>query len=105
MEKIIKIVFYLILLLFIPGVLEALSIAGLAEPFSALLATILAFIPKLLAAAIIFAVGWFVAKIIKNILVNLLEATGSESFIKRLKLEKFYEVRGLATFIDRKSVV
>lgn len=99
MNKVGKIAFYLILLLFIPGVLEALSIAGLAEPFSALLATILAFIPKFLAAAIIFAVGWFVAKIIKNILVNLLEATGSESFIKRLKLEKFFEGSSLATFI------
>src|SRR5699024_11025098 len=64
-----KVVFYLIMLLFIPGILDALSIQGVAQPFSSLLGTILAFIPKLIYAAIIFAIGWFVAKIIKNIVV------------------------------------
>lgn len=94
-----KVAFYLILLLFIPGVLEALSIAGLAQPFSSIVATILAFIPKFLAAALIFGIGWFVAKIIKNILVNLLEAAGSEALMKRLKLEKVFEGKGFATFV------
>lgn len=47
LETVGKVAFYLILLLFIPGVLDALSIEGVSEPFSGLLATILAFIPKL----------------------------------------------------------
>lgn len=99
MEKFGKIAFYLILLLFIPGVLEALNIAGVAQPFSGLLATILAFIPKLLAAAVIFAVGWFVAKIVKNIVVNLLQAAGSEKLAERLKLQKVFEGTSLAAFV------
>ncbi|PAV27739.1 hypothetical protein CIL05_20490 [Virgibacillus profundi] len=94
-----KVAFYLILLLFIPGVLEALSISGVAQPFSGLLATILAFIPKLLAAAIIFAVGWFVAKIVKNIIVNLLQAVGSEKLVDRLKMNKVFEGTSLAAFV------
>ncbi|OZU88538.1 hypothetical protein CIL03_09545 [Virgibacillus indicus] len=93
-----KVAFYLILLLFIPGVLDALSISGVAQPFSGLLATILAFIPKLLAAAIIFAVGWFVAKIVKNIVVNLLQAVGSEKLVERLKMKKVFEGTSLAAF-------
>src|SRR5699024_10191023 len=36
MEKIGQVAFYLILLLFIPGVLDALSIAGVSQPFSGL---------------------------------------------------------------------
>lgn len=93
-----KIVFYLILLLFIPGVLDALNIPGVAEPFSGLLTSILVFIPRLVAAAIIFAVGWFVAKIVKNIVTNLLQAVGSEKLMSRLKLSKLFEGTSFAAF-------
>lgn len=105
MQKIGKVVFYLILLLFIPGVLDALNIAGVAQPFSGLLATILAFIPKLLAAAIIFVVGWFVAKIVKNIIVNLLRAAGSEKLAERLKLNKVFEGTSLAAFVGNLAFI
>ncbi|AXI11174.1 hypothetical protein CUC15_13235 [Oceanobacillus zhaokaii] len=94
-----KIAFYLILLLFIPAVLNALSISGVAEPFSGLLATILAFIPKFIAAAIIFAVGWFVAKIVKDIVTNLLLAVGTEKLVKQLKLDKVFEGTSLSAFV------
>ncbi|MBO0991879.1 mechanosensitive ion channel [Bacillus sp. SD088] len=94
-----KVAFYLILLIFIPGVMDALNIQGVSEPFSGLLATILAFIPKLIAAAIIFAVGWFLARIVKNIVVNLLQAVGSEKLVSKLKMGKIFGDAGLATFI------
>ncbi|WP_249871147.1 mechanosensitive ion channel [Oceanobacillus saliphilus] len=94
-----KVAFYLILLLFIPGVFDALNIQGVAAPFSGLLASILGFIPKLIAAAIIFAVGWFVAKIVKNIVTNLLQAVGSEKLIERLKLSKLFEGTSFAAFV------
>src|SRR5690625_4707466 len=48
MDTLGQIAFYLIILVFIPGVLDALSIAGVAQPFSSLVETILAFIPKLI---------------------------------------------------------
>src|SRR5699024_12510152 len=80
-----QIIFYLIILLFIPGVMNALSIQGVAEPFSGLISTMLAFVPKLLAAALIFAIGWFIARIIKNIVASLLETVGSEKLVSRLK--------------------
>lgn len=99
METIGKVVFYVVLLLFIPGVLDALSITGVAQPFSGLLDTTLAFIPKLIGAALIFAVGWFIAKIIKTIIVNLLQAVRSEALIKRLKLEKLFEGTSFEAFV------
>ncbi|WP_077327666.1 mechanosensitive ion channel [Virgibacillus siamensis] len=99
LETVGKVAFYLILLLFIPGVLDALSIQGVSEPFSGLLATLLAFIPKLIAAALIFFVGWFVAKIIKGIVVNLLKAAGSEGIVIKLKMQKLFEGTSLAAFV------
>lgn len=94
-----KVIFYLILLLFIPGVLEALSIEGVAEPFSGVLSTVLAFIPKLIAALIIFAIGWYLGKFIKNIVTNLLYAVGSEKLVIKLKLGKLFEGTSLAAFV------
>lgn len=99
METVGKVVFYLILLLFIPGVLDALSITGVSQPFSGLITTLLAFIPLLISAALIFFVGWFVAKIVKSIVVNLLDAAGSEKLIARLKLQKLFEGSSFAAFV------
>src|SRR5690625_4111964 len=99
METIGKVVFYFILLLFIPGVLQTLNLAGVAQPFTSLLDSILLFIPKLIAALLIFAIGWFIAKIIKNIVVNLLEAVGSEKLIAKLKLQKLFEGSKFATVV------
>lgn len=99
METLGQVAFYLILFVSIPAILDALSIFGLSQPFTGLISTVLAFIPKLLAAAIIFAVGWFVAKIVKTILTNLLNAFGSEKLIARLKLQKLFEDTTLAQFV------
>ncbi|WP_082684162.1 mechanosensitive ion channel [Lentibacillus amyloliquefaciens] len=59
----------------------------------------LAFIPNLIAGALIFAVGWLVAKIIKSIVSNLLYAAGSEGLIRKLKLENLFEGTSFAQFI------
>lgn len=99
LETVGKVAFYLILLLFIPGVLDALSIEGVSEPFSGLLATILAFIPKLIAASLVFFIGWFVAKIVKSIVVNLLQAVGSEGLVNKLKMQKIFEGTSFAAFV------
>ncbi|WLV23850.1 mechanosensitive ion channel [Aciduricibacillus chroicocephali] len=94
-----KLAFGVILLLFIPAVLHALQIDGLAQPVSNLVAAVLAFIPKLFAAVLVFAVGWFVAKVIRNILINILKAAGSERLAKSLQLDKFFEGSSLAQLI------
>src|SRR5699024_8301435 len=79
--------------------LDALSIFGLSQPFTGLIRTVLAVIARLLSAAIIFVVGWFVATIVKTILVNVLNAFGSEKLIARLKLENLFEDTSLAQFV------
>ncbi|VEF46568.1 putative integral inner membrane protein [Bacillus freudenreichii] len=83
-----NIVFYLVMLLFIPAVLSALNISGIAEPFRGMLDSMLAFIPKLLAAALIFFIGWLVAKIIRDLVTGLLQSVGTEKLASRLGLDK-----------------
>ncbi|HLR23370.1 MAG TPA: mechanosensitive ion channel [Pseudogracilibacillus sp.] len=95
-----QVVFYLILLLFLPGVLDALNISGVAEPFSDMLATVLGFIPVLVKAAITFAIGWLIASIVKKIVRNLLQAAGSEKLVDKLNLNKTFEGTTLAAFVS-----
>src|SRR5690625_4639059 len=99
MDTLGQIAFYLIILVFIPGILDALNIAGVAQPFSSLVETILAFIPKLIGAAATVLIGWFIAKILKSVITNLLTAFGSEKLLKKLKLEKVFEGSSLAAVV------
>ncbi|WP_075643136.1 mechanosensitive ion channel [Exiguobacterium indicum] len=81
-----EIVFYLVLLLFLPGVLGALNIESVSQPFSQLLSSFLGFIPRLIAAAAIFFVGFLVAKIVRDIVTNFLHAVGTDKFAARFNL-------------------
>lgn len=98
-DKIAKIVFYLVLLLFLPGVLAALNINGISGPFSNMLSSMLAFLPKLFAAALIVLVGWFVAKIVRDILTNFLQTLGLEKLVQRFGLSKLFEGTSLSAVI------
>jgi hypothetical protein len=98
-NSIAKGIFYFVLLLFLPGVLAALQMEGIAEPFSNALSTILAFIPKLFAAALILLIGWLVAKIVRDILTNFLESIGADNFGQRFGLGKNVEATGLSSMI------
>lgn len=88
-ESAANVIFYLILLLFMPAILHALGLSGVSGPFEGLLQSFLNFIPKFVGAAIIFVVGYFIAKIIRSILINLLESIGADKFADRLKLSQF----------------
>lgn len=94
-----NIAFYLILLLFLPAVLSALNIDGLSEPFSNMLASVLNFIPKLIAAAIIFAIGWIAATIVKKILSKFLESIGTDRLASKLKISQFFNGTSVSNVI------
>ncbi|WP_040207221.1 mechanosensitive ion channel [Neobacillus jeddahensis] len=81
-------IYYLVLLLFLPAVLSALEMEGVSEPFSHVLATMLAFIPKLFAAALIVFVGWIIAKIVRDIVTNFLKSIGIDRLGERFGLMK-----------------
>lgn len=98
-ENAANIVFYLILLLFMPAILHALGLSGLSGPFEGLLQSFLDFIPKLIGAALIFVVGYFVAKIIRTVLTKLLESVGVDRFSDGLKLTQYIKGTTLSQLI------
>ena len=94
-----KAIFYFVLLMFLPGVLAALQMEGFSEPFSNVLSTILAFIPKLFAAALILLIGWLIAKLVRDILTNFLKSTGTDNIGQRFGLIKNEEETSLSSMI------
>ncbi|TYR73685.1 hypothetical protein FZC79_17570 [Rossellomorea vietnamensis] len=98
-DKAAKVLFYLVLLLFLPAVLSALDITGVSEPFTEMLNSMLAFIPKLLAAALIVLVGYFVAKLVRTIVTNFLHSIGLERLGERLGLSKTLSGTSLSSII------
>ncbi|WP_051463742.1 mechanosensitive ion channel [Leptolyngbya sp. PCC 6406] len=77
-ETIGNILYWFIFLLFVPLVLSALDLPGLLAPVEALINQFLQAIPRILTAAIILAVGWLVARIVRGIVTNLLKATQTD---------------------------
>lgn len=98
-QNIAEIVYYLVLLLFLPMVLSALGLSGLLEPLQSMLSKILLFLPNLFAAAIIILIGWFLARIIQKIVTNLLIAAGSERLSEKIGLSKILGEQGLSGLI------
>ena len=79
-------VYWLTFLLFLPAILGALSLEGLLAPVQGLTERLLAFLPNILAAGLIFAVGWFVARLAQRIVTNLLVAAGLDRLSDRVGL-------------------
>jgi len=86
-----NVAYYLIFLLFIPAILNALGIDGLSGPFEGMLASFFNFIPKLVSAAIVFFIGWFVAKLVRNLLEKFLQSAGADRLADRLNISSFFE--------------
>jgi TRAP-type mannitol/chloroaromatic compound transport system permease small subunit len=81
-------VYWLIFLLFLPAILDALALEGLMTPVRSMVGRVLDFLPNLFAAAIIFLLGWFLARIIQRIISNLLAAAGLDRVSERVGMEK-----------------
>jgi mechanosensitive ion channel-like protein len=77
-------VYWLVLLLFLPAILEALSLQGLLAPVQSLLTRILTYLPNVLAALVIGGVGWFVARVLQRIVTSLLASTELDALGERL---------------------
>jgi Mechanosensitive ion channel, conserved TM helix len=92
-------VYWFVWLLFLPMILDALGVGGILAPIQLMLSKILVFLPNLIAALIILVVGWFIAKIIRRIVTNLLVALGSERFSERIGLSKVLGKQGLGGII------
>jgi hypothetical protein len=76
-----SVVYWLVFLLFLPAVLEALDIR--LEAVQGMVDEILGALPNILGAAIILVVGWIAARIVRQIVTNLLAGAGVDRLGER----------------------
>lgn len=82
-------VYYLVWLLFLPAILGAVGLQGLLIPVQNMIDQFLSFLPQLAAAAILFIVGWFVARIVQRIVTGFLASVGVDAFAERVGVAKY----------------
>ncbi|MCX7086940.1 MAG: mechanosensitive ion channel [Methylococcales bacterium] len=88
-----------ILLLFIPGILGALQMDGLLLPIQDMVQKMLGALPNIFGAGIIGAVGWFIAKLLRNISTTLLNTAGVDSWGEKLGFQSETSLAGMAGFV------
>ncbi len=81
-----NVLFWLIILLFLPAILGTLELNGLLAPVQDMVNEMLGMVPNIFGALIIGCVGWFVAKIVRDLVSNLLAASGADGIGERAGL-------------------
>ncbi|MCB0156303.1 MAG: mechanosensitive ion channel, partial [Anaerolineae bacterium] len=85
-EVLANIVYWFVFLLFLGPVLNALGMQGLLGPVEGMVNDLLGALPNILKAALIFLIGWFVARIIRQIVTSFLAAVGADNLGERVGL-------------------
>jgi len=78
--------YWLIPLLFLPAIHGAFGPAGMLSPVEGMVSSLVGFLPNLLAAAVMLAVGWFAARIVQRVASGLLSAVGVDRLSERVGL-------------------
>jgi hypothetical protein len=98
-ENLGSVVYWLLILLFLPAVLGALGVSGLLAPVQGMVDQILAMLPRIFAATAIGVVGWFVARVLRDLVSNLLAAAGADRLGQRAGLRCTTTLSGLVGLI------
>jgi hypothetical protein len=91
--------YWLVWLISLPILLSTLSLTGLLDPVNNLVGKIFGFLPNLFGAAVVFGVGYLVARIVRQVVTGLLTAAGSEKLAARIGLGASLGKDGLAGLI------
>ncbi len=85
-EYIGKLVYFLVFLLFVPGIFELIGASSITTPILGLLNRVWGYIPNLLASIIILIVGLLIARLVRQLLVPV---------FARLRVDRLQEKAGL----------
>ena len=91
--------YWLVLLFFLPLILDTLNLRGPLQPVQNLLDQILSMVPRILGALIIGVVGWFLARIVRGIVSNLLVAAGANRLGARFGIPQLAQIVGTVVYI------
>jgi len=81
-----KIVFVVVFVLFLPGILNILNLQGVSQPIANMMNVLFGFLPNIIGAIVIFVIGLFLARIVKQIVTSVLRG---------LKFDKLQEKVGI----------
>lgn len=87
-ENIADIVYWLILLLFLPIVLSILGLTGLLLPVQNMLNDAVGYLPNIFIAGVIVFVGYILAKIVRGIVEGLVNSIGLQQQAQKIGLFK-----------------
>ncbi len=79
-----NLVFAIVFLLFLPGALDKLGVDSVASPISGMARKFVEFIPRIIAAIIILVFGYFLSKLVRDILKVILQKTRIDSLQSKL---------------------
>jgi len=77
-KSVANVLFWLVILLFVPAILGAYDLEGLLAPVQNMVNKALGLLPNVFAAFVIGFVGWLVAKVMRGLVTNLLAAAGAD---------------------------
>lgn len=79
-----KVAYYLVWVLFLPGIFDTFGLESVGRPITNMIDTVLAFLPNLISAAVILIIGFFAAKLVKNLIYNVAVAANLDKIISKL---------------------
>jgi hypothetical protein len=79
--------FWLVILLFLPAILDAYDLSGLLDPIRAMVGKALSILPNVFGAFVIGFVGWLIGKVLAGLVTNILAAAGADQGAHRLGLD------------------
>ena len=94
-----NVIFWVILLLFVPGVLSALAIEGLSVPMQRMVEKVVTFLPNVGLAVLIILLGWLFAALVRRIVESLMQALGTDRLGERVGLGRVFKRFNLSALI------
>lgn len=91
-----NVLFWLVMLLFLPAILAAFQLDGLLAPVQGMVDRILTMVPDIFAALLIGFVGWLVASVLRGLVGNLLAAAGADRLAAGMGLDETVRLSRLA---------
>ena len=84
MNSISQALYYLVWVLFLPGIFQRFGLTAIAQPISNMISTALEFIPNLIGAALLLAIGLIVGRFLYNLVYNFSKSLNLDRMLKNL---------------------
>ncbi|MFA6930928.1 MAG: mechanosensitive ion channel [Lentisphaeria bacterium] len=94
-----EIIYWVVLLFFLPAILRTLKIEGITEPLQQMFTKLLEYVPNLIGAAAILFVGLLAARIVRKTVSGLVVISSLDSLGEKAGISKMFGNHGLSGMI------